>query len=183
MEGSIEGDFCFGECGRQIIQSGVSDDRALWDSVKDSREIKDMRAYLDKFPEGLFASVAANRINASAGSNSQTVTSQQIPKNASESDQQNSSFTFQGVEFNYEGDKISVGLVSLQSSWATTLRYRDKITGCAVGKFGSAVIRIYSIEDLKLICFKGNPQGIFFSVERVGEGEIRRSIFKRSPAS
>ena len=42
----------------------ISDDRALWDGVKDSRDVNDFKAYLNKFPNGLFADVAANRIRA-----------------------------------------------------------------------------------------------------------------------
>ena len=42
----------------------ISDDRALWDSVKDSRDVNELRAYLNKFPAGLFAEVAAIRIRA-----------------------------------------------------------------------------------------------------------------------
>ena len=44
----------------------ISDDRALWDSVKDSRDANELRAYLNKFPNGLFAEVAAIRIRAIA---------------------------------------------------------------------------------------------------------------------
>jgi len=62
MEGSIEGDFCFGQCNVMTAQLAVSDDRALWESVKDSRDVIDLRAYLNKFPMGLFAEVASNRI-------------------------------------------------------------------------------------------------------------------------
>jgi formylglycine-generating enzyme required for sulfatase activity len=64
MEGSIEGEFCFGNCMTTLAQMVVSDDRALWDSVKDSRDMKDLQAYLNKFPKGLFAEVAGNRIKA-----------------------------------------------------------------------------------------------------------------------
>jgi formylglycine-generating enzyme required for sulfatase activity len=64
MEGSIEGEFCFGNCMTTLAQMVVSDDRALWDSVKDSRDVKDLQAYLNKFPRGLFAEVAGNRIKA-----------------------------------------------------------------------------------------------------------------------
>jgi len=63
MEGSIEGEFCFGDCmTTTVAQVGVSDDRALWDSVKDSRDVNDLKAYLNKFPRGLFAEVAGNRL-------------------------------------------------------------------------------------------------------------------------
>jgi TonB family protein len=62
MEGSIDGEFCFGNCLVTEAQTAMSDDRALWDSVKDSRNVNDLKAYLNKFPQGLFAEVAANRI-------------------------------------------------------------------------------------------------------------------------
>jgi formylglycine-generating enzyme required for sulfatase activity len=62
MEGSIDGEFCFGNCLATVALTAVSDDRALWDSVKDSRNVNDLKAYLNKFPQGLFAEVAANRI-------------------------------------------------------------------------------------------------------------------------
>lgn len=62
MEGSIDGEFCFGNCLVTVAQTGLSDDRALWDSVKESRNVNDLKAYLNKFPQGLFAEVAANRI-------------------------------------------------------------------------------------------------------------------------
>ena len=61
MEGSIEGEFCFGNC-TTVAQVGVSDDRALWDSVKDSRDVNDLNAYLKKFPQGLFSEVVKNRL-------------------------------------------------------------------------------------------------------------------------
>ncbi len=64
MEGSIDGEFCFGNCiSTTTTQIGLSDDRALWESVKDSRDSSDLKAYLKKFPNGLFADVANNRIN------------------------------------------------------------------------------------------------------------------------
>ena len=42
----------------------ISDDRALWDAVKDSRDVNELQAYLAQFPKGLFANVAAIRIRA-----------------------------------------------------------------------------------------------------------------------
>jgi TonB family protein len=62
MEGSIDGEFCFGNCLVTVAQTAVSDDRALWDSVKESRDINEFRAYLDKFSNGLFAGVARAKI-------------------------------------------------------------------------------------------------------------------------
>jgi formylglycine-generating enzyme required for sulfatase activity len=34
----------------------------LWDAVKDSRDVNDFKAYLNKFPNGLFAELASNRV-------------------------------------------------------------------------------------------------------------------------
>ena len=83
MEGSIEGEFCFGDC-TSTVQVRVSDDRALWDSVKDSRDVNDLMAYVNKFPKGLFVEIAINRINLLKQSGSvQVVTNTSIPdKNA-----------------------------------------------------------------------------------------------------
>ena len=39
-----------------------SNDRALWDSVKDSRSADELKAYLEQFPSGLFAGVARTRL-------------------------------------------------------------------------------------------------------------------------
>jgi len=65
MEGSIEGEFCFGDCmTTTVAQVGVSDDRALWDSVKDSRDVNELKAYLAQFPRGVFAGLASTRIKA-----------------------------------------------------------------------------------------------------------------------
>ena len=65
MEGSIEGDFCFGDCSaRSAPQVAISDDRALWESVKDSRDVNEFKVYLDKFPKGLFADLASTRVKA-----------------------------------------------------------------------------------------------------------------------
>jgi formylglycine-generating enzyme required for sulfatase activity len=64
MEGSIDGEFCFGNCFATVALTAVSDDRALWDSVKDSRDVNELKAYLVQFPKGVFAGVASVRINA-----------------------------------------------------------------------------------------------------------------------
>ena len=64
MEGSIEGEFCFGECGKQVAQSVVSDDRVFWESVKDSRDENEVKAYLEQFPRGIFAGIARARVAA-----------------------------------------------------------------------------------------------------------------------
>lgn len=62
MEGSIDGEFCFDSCLATVAQSGVSDDRALWGTVKDSQDVNEIRAYVEMFPRGLFAGVARAKI-------------------------------------------------------------------------------------------------------------------------
>ena len=69
MEGSIEGEFCFGDCGRAnqppvvVAQaSNTSDDRFFWESVKDTKDANELKAYLNKFPGGLFAELAGIRL-------------------------------------------------------------------------------------------------------------------------
>jgi len=42
----------------------ITDDCAFWDSVKDSRDVAELQAYLAQFPQGLFATLAAIRIRA-----------------------------------------------------------------------------------------------------------------------
>ena len=65
MEGSIEGEFCFGECSAPgSASTAVSDDRALWESVKDSRDANELKVYLAQFPRGVFAALASTRVQA-----------------------------------------------------------------------------------------------------------------------
>ena len=74
MEGSIEGDFCFGDCSaRSAPQVAMSDDRALWESVKDSRDVIEFKVYLNKFPKGLFADLANTRMKALSTSDGRPV--------------------------------------------------------------------------------------------------------------
>ena len=96
MEGSIEGEFCFGDC-TSAVQVSVSDDRALWDSVKDSRDVNELMAYVNKFPKGLFVEIAINRINLLKQSGSaQMVTNTLIPdKNTSNEKTQSNAGTLE----------------------------------------------------------------------------------------
>ena len=70
---SLTGDFYF-RSGTQVASMApaataipvpadpAANDRAFWESVKDSERTDDLKAYLDKFPEGLFATVARTRL-------------------------------------------------------------------------------------------------------------------------
>ena len=86
---------CFSQCVFAQVSGGegltplegvlpITDDRALWDSVKDSRDVNDFKAYLNKFPNGLFADVAANRIRALGGASPaplvQSAPAQPVPR-------------------------------------------------------------------------------------------------------
>ncbi|GEM_PF-1227825 len=50
-----------------IAQSNVGDaanDRAFWDSVKDSKNPEELRAYIEQFPNGIFSPLAKARLKA-----------------------------------------------------------------------------------------------------------------------
>ena len=46
------------------LADAQANDRAFWDSVKDSRNAGDLKAYLDQFPNGIFAGLARSRLRA-----------------------------------------------------------------------------------------------------------------------
>lgn len=67
MEGSIEGDFYFrggpsGEGKTQAPADPLSLEVAFWESVRDSRDSRDLQAYIDKYPKGQFIPLAKVRI-------------------------------------------------------------------------------------------------------------------------
>ena len=68
MEGSIEGDFCFSQCGSSIDEKKVTIDTlqlemAFWESVRDSKNRNDFIEYLKQFPDGKFSGIARNRLD------------------------------------------------------------------------------------------------------------------------
>ncbi len=84
MEGSIEGEFCFGGCVGTVVSAtsttpAVSDDRALWDAVKDSRDANELGAYLNKFPKGVFSELATMRVLALQSSPTVSPTPVSVP--------------------------------------------------------------------------------------------------------
>ena len=70
IEGSLRGDFYFNTLTLQKIQveptTLVNDlsanERTFWESVKDSRNGDELRAYLNRFPNGLFVELAQSRL-------------------------------------------------------------------------------------------------------------------------
>ena len=66
MEGSIDGDFCFGGCTASPQASPHSADTNIelsyWDSIKSSRSLGDYQAYLSQYPQGSFVTLAKSRI-------------------------------------------------------------------------------------------------------------------------
>ncbi|OTE97928.1 hypothetical protein BCS42_11910 [Crenothrix sp. D3] len=75
MEGSIEGEFCFAGCGASPQVSTApapvvaaetdssSIELSFWDSIKNSSNPEDFRAYLAQYPKGKFESLAHNRLD------------------------------------------------------------------------------------------------------------------------
>lgn len=67
---SLTGDFAF-RTGPQIAMVAPdprADERALWDSVKSTQNPAELEAYLEKYPKGLFATVARARLKTLADS-------------------------------------------------------------------------------------------------------------------
>jgi hypothetical protein len=69
-EASIQGDFYFHAAVSGAATSSARVDPkqielAYWESIKDSRNPADFQAYLNKYPHGDFARLAANRVNLS----------------------------------------------------------------------------------------------------------------------
>ena len=67
MEGSIEGDFCFGACGglsAPTTAAAPAQDAELvfWGSIQSSTNSEDFKAYLEQYPGGRFAGLARNRL-------------------------------------------------------------------------------------------------------------------------
>jgi hypothetical protein len=72
---SLKGDFAFNASGARPAAAGgpasgpsadstLAIEREFWSSVRDSNRPEDIRAYLDKYPNGNFASLAKNRLDA-----------------------------------------------------------------------------------------------------------------------
>jgi hypothetical protein len=69
---SLKGDFAFNASGKSATASGLASgpsadvtlqiEREFWISVRDSNRADDIQAYLDKYPNGNFASLAKNRL-------------------------------------------------------------------------------------------------------------------------
>lgn len=169
MEGSIEGEFCFGECGKLMAQSGLSDDRALWESVKDSRDIIELTAYLNKFPQGLFAEVARNRISAHRADTSMAIAPQSVQSEAPKP-----SLKFKNVKFEKVEGYLEVSEIERRNtSNYTTLRLGDRIIGCF---HGNPKTYVYNVEDL-IKCKSWNSKQITYRILRFGQENIGSIIF------
>ena len=59
---SLTGEFRFAALDQPVPQVAQSDDRALWESVKESRDVNELKVYLTQFPNGLFAALANVRV-------------------------------------------------------------------------------------------------------------------------
>lgn len=81
MEGSIEGDFCFVQCGSSIDDKKSMTDTlrvelAFWESIRDSNNRNDFIEYLKQFPDGKFSGIARNRLGSMLSSVPLTVSNQ-----------------------------------------------------------------------------------------------------------
>lgn len=69
MEGSIEGDFCFGGCSGAAtvpfpaVSEAASVEMTFWQSIQASQSASDYQAYLDQYPKGRFIALAKARLN------------------------------------------------------------------------------------------------------------------------
>ena len=91
MEGSIEGEFCFGDCGRAnqppvVVAQGNAGgaDQLFWESVKDTKDANELKAYLNKFPGGLFAELAGIRLRSLEQAAAERTSAEAAQKAASE---------------------------------------------------------------------------------------------------
>jgi formylglycine-generating enzyme required for sulfatase activity len=57
---------------QMMVAALPTDDRALWESVRDSKNPEEIQAYLSAFPQGLFAGVATARLRSLQGGGSTT---------------------------------------------------------------------------------------------------------------
>ena len=66
VSSSLTGDFSFRPDVAAPKAGSPDHDRAFWDSVKDSRSADELKAYLDQFPNGMFATLARARLKSLA---------------------------------------------------------------------------------------------------------------------
>ena len=68
MEGSIEGEFCFGDCNRAVVQSSTPElsatqlEEKFWDDAKAAGNKEGFEAYLESYPRGRYVSLAKANI-------------------------------------------------------------------------------------------------------------------------
>jgi len=170
MEGSIDGDFCFGNCNSlQVIaslstpalnaqgNSYLSEER-FWQEAKDIANVEAFEAYIEKYPEGLFIGLAKANL---ARLNEKNKVSGEIPEAAK----------FIGISFIKSNGKWVVN--SIPESRAvvrTTLKLGDQIIGC--WKSNAPPINILS--EAEFIKCKSNQGDLvqetnyLFSVNRYG---------------
>ena len=66
VSSSLTGDFSFRPDASAPKAGSPAHDRAFWDSVKDSRSAEELKAYLEQFPNGMFATLARARLKSLA---------------------------------------------------------------------------------------------------------------------
>lgn len=75
---SLTGDFVFNVASVESVTvtttqpSSTNTDALFWESIKDSDDPEDLKAYLEQFPDGIFAKLATNRLARLSTSGTQT---------------------------------------------------------------------------------------------------------------
>jgi len=67
---------------QMMVAALPTDDRALWESVRDSKNPEEIQAYLSAFPQGLFAGVATARLRSLQGGGSTPPATAMVSNNA-----------------------------------------------------------------------------------------------------
>jgi len=75
MEGSIEGDFCFGGCGQTAVSQVPAEptesqkEDNFWNDAKAAGNVKAFEAYLEKYPTGRYSTLAKANIDRLSANN------------------------------------------------------------------------------------------------------------------
>jgi cytochrome c len=87
MEGSIEGEFCFGDCTR-VVQSVVPEmsaaqlEEKFWDDAKAAENKEGFEGYLESYPKGRYVRLARANIARLSTANVQIVSAPPIAQEA-----------------------------------------------------------------------------------------------------
>lgn len=138
MEGSIEGDFCFGQCGGSLQPTNatpVFSDPELdaWEIAKLNNTLIGYQTYLKNFPKGRFASSAMVAVASLSSVRTEILRPEVgVSQSSYQPSEQNSKVEFGGVWFiEASGGYVYVDSKNYdQSKYKSTLRTGDKLVRC-----------------------------------------------------